>query len=55
MAAKALKYAALAAAAAGALIAAQPALAQVSIASGVDAGELDVPINKSQVLRADRP
>jgi pilus assembly protein CpaC len=26
----------------------------VSIASGVDAGELDVPVNKSQVLRVDR-
>src|SRR5436305_5041962 len=34
---------------------AQPAFAQVRMASGVDAGELDVPINKSQVLRADRP
>lgn len=55
MAAKALKTAALAAAAAGALIAAQPAFAQVSIASGIDAGELDVPINKSQVLKVDRP
>src|SRR5438309_6163230 len=37
------------------LAAAQPASAQVRMASGVDAGELDVPINKSQVLRADRP
>jgi pilus assembly protein CpaC len=55
MAARAIRYAALAAAAAGALVAAQPAFAQVSIASGVNAGELDVPINKSQVLRADRP
>ena len=36
-------------------LAAQPASAQVRMASGVDAGELDVPINKSQVLRADRP
>jgi pilus assembly protein CpaC len=55
MAARALRFAALAAAGAGALAVAQPALAQVNVASGVDAGELDVPINKSQVLRADRP
>src|SRR6476659_11363466 len=55
MAAKSFKYAALAAVAGAALIAAQPALAQVSVASGVQAGELDVPVNKSQVLRADRP
>jgi pilus assembly protein CpaC len=46
---------ALCAAAVGALLAAQPALAQVSVASDVNAGELDVPVNKSQVLRADRP
>ena len=38
-----------------ALLAAQPAAAQVSVADGVHAGELDVPVNKSQVLRADRP
>src|SRR4051812_21794172 len=55
MAAKALKRAALVAVAATALIGAQPALAQVSVASGVQAGELEVPVNKSQVLRADRP
>jgi pilus assembly protein CpaC len=55
MAAKSLKHAALLAAAATALAAAQPAVAQVSVASGVQAGELDVPVNKSQVLRADRP
>ena len=55
MAAKAFRSAALAAAAVGALVAAHPAFAQVSIASGVDAGELDVPINKSQVIKADRP
>src|SRR3954454_18672532 len=54
MAAKTLKRAALAAAGA-ALVAAQPALAQVSIATGVQAGELDVPVNKSQVLHTDRP
>jgi pilus assembly protein CpaC len=29
--------------------------AQVSVAEGVHAGELDVPVNKSQVVRADRP
>src|SRR4051812_20847143 len=55
MAARALRFAALAAAGAGALAVAQPALAQVNVASGVDAGELDVPVNKSQVLRSDRP
>ena len=55
MGAKVMKRFALCAAAGGALLAAQPALAQVSLASGVDAGELDVPVNKSQVLRADRP
>src|SRR5574338_1236676 len=54
MAAKGLRYAALAAAAGAALIAAQPAIGQVSVASGVQAGELDVPVNKSQVLRTDR-
>jgi pilus assembly protein CpaC len=54
MAAKMIKRAALLAAAGAALIAAQPATAQVSIASGVQAGELDVPVNKSQVLRTDR-
>src|SRR5438270_2050925 len=37
-----------------ALLPATPALAQVSMASSVNAGELDVPVNKSQVLRADR-
>ena len=55
MPAKVFKRIALCAAAVGALLAAQPALAQISVASGVGAGELDVPINKSQVLRADRP
>jgi pilus assembly protein CpaC len=55
MGAKALKRAALLAVAGAALVAAQPAVAQVSVASGVQAGELDVPVNKSQVLRADRP
>lgn len=46
---------ALAAAAVGVIVCAAPAAAQVRLASGVDAGELDVPVNKSQVLRADRP
>jgi len=54
MAAKIIKRAALVAVAGAALVAAQPATAQVSVASGVQAGELDVPVNKSQVLRADR-
>src|SRR3954452_6486458 len=47
--------AALAAAGGAALASAQPAAAQVSVAEGVHAGELDVPVNKSQVLRTDRP
>src|SRR3954463_11344193 len=55
MAAKMIKRTALLAAAGAALLAAQPAIAQVSMASGVQAGELDVPVNKSQVLRTDRP
>lgn len=38
-----------------AVAAAVPASAQISVAEGVHAGELDVPVNKSQVLRADRP
>jgi pilus assembly protein CpaC len=55
MGAKIIKRIALCAAAGGALLAAQPALAQVSVATGVGAGELDVPVNKSQVLKSDRP
>jgi pilus assembly protein CpaC len=55
MGSKVLKRGALAAVAAGAIAIAVPAQAQVSVASGVNAGELDVPVNKSQVLRADRP
>ena len=55
MAARGLRKAALIGAACAALSAAGPALAQVSIASGVDAGELDVPVNKSQVIKSDRP
>jgi pilus assembly protein CpaC len=54
MADRALKRGALLAAAAAAIAVAQPAKAQLSVASAVNAGELDVPINKSQVLRADR-
>jgi pilus assembly protein CpaC len=54
MTAKLMKGLALAAVAVAAL-ASQPAAAQVSVAEGVHAGELDVPINKSQVVRADRP
>src|SRR6185369_7336472 len=55
MAAKHFRWGALVAASASALVLASPAAAQVSIASGVDAGQIDVPVNKSQVLRADRP
>src|SRR5258705_652497 len=47
--------AALAAAALAGLAFAQPAAAQVSVAEGVHADELDVPVNKSQVLKTDRP
>jgi pilus assembly protein CpaC len=55
MVAKAFIRVALAAAGASALAVAQPASAQISLAEGVHAGELDVPVNKSQVIRADRP
>jgi len=59
MFAKTLKGAALGAAciAATAVLAAAPALAQVTVsdADEVRAGELSVPLNKSQVLRSDRP
>ncbi|WP_051531886.1 type II and III secretion system protein family protein [Sphingomonas sp. URHD0057] len=55
MAARIMKRAALLAVAGAALAVAQPAVAQVSIATGVQAGELDVPVNKSQVVRVDRP
>ena len=39
------------------VMAATPAMAQISISSGDDirAGELEVPLNKSQVIRVDRP
>ena len=55
MTAKALTRAALAATALAGIAFAQPALAQVSIAQGVHAGQLEVPVNKSQVIRTDRP
>ena len=42
------------AACAAAIAAAHPAVAQVSIAEGFGAGELAVPVNKSQIVRADR-
>jgi pilus assembly protein CpaC len=45
----------LAAAGLAGLAFAEPAAAQVRVAEGIHAGELDVPINKSQVLRTDRP
>jgi len=48
----------LAAAAVAALAAAAPAAAQgsvISVADGVHAGEVAVPVNKSQVIRSDRP
>jgi pilus assembly protein CpaC len=54
MAIRTLRSSALAFAGLAALAAAQPSVAQVSIASNVDAGELDVPVNKSQVLKTDR-
>ncbi len=56
MARKRLRRVLLGAAALAVVGCAQPAFAQaVSIAEGVHAGELDVPVNKSQVLRTDRP
>src|SRR5215213_5997084 len=54
MAAKYMRRAAMAAVAGGAIAIAYPAAAQVSVASGIEAGELAVPVNKSQVLRTDR-
>src|SRR4051795_9659631 len=55
MSAKAFKRAGAIGAVLAAAFVAQPALAQISIAEGVHAGELEVPVNKSQVIRADRP
>jgi pilus assembly protein CpaC len=45
----------LAAASVAAVAFSQPATAQITVAEGVHAGALEVPINKSQVIRADRP
>jgi pilus assembly protein CpaC len=53
-----LRKAALTACAVAAFIAAGPAagqIANVSVAEGVHAGEVAVPVNKSQVIRSDRP
>ncbi len=53
-----MRRAALGAAAALAIFVAAPVAAQVgsiSVADGVHAGELAVPVNKSQVVRSDRP
>ena len=53
-----LRKAVLAATALAALCAAAPAAAQasaISVAEGVHAGEVAVPVNKSQVIRSDRP
>jgi len=53
-----LRKAILAATALAAVCAAAPATAQasaISIAEGVHAGEVAVPVNKSQVIRSDRP
>src|SRR6476646_5029638 len=58
MAAKWGKRAVLLAASIGLAALAAPASAQmtgVSVADGLGAGELQVPVNKSQVLRTDRP
>jgi len=54
MTARPFTRAALAAAGLAGLAFAQPVAAQVRVAEGVHAGELDVPVNKSQVLRTDR-
>ena len=53
-----LRKAVLAATALAGLCAAAPAAAQASaitVAEGVHAGEVAVPVNKSQVIRSDRP
>ncbi len=55
MAANGLRTAALAGAAFAALAGWQPAAAQITVASEFSAGELNVPVNKSQVIRTDRP
>jgi pilus assembly protein CpaC len=58
MARNSVRKAVLAATALLALSAAAPAFAQasaISVAEGVHAGEVAVPVNKSQVIRSDRP
>ena len=58
MARESLRGVALAALALAAVASAAPALAQasaISVADGVHAGEVAVPVNKSQVIRSDRP
>ena len=50
-----MRLALLAAAALAGAALSQPASAQISIAEGVHAGSLEVPVNKSQVIRTDRP
>jgi pilus assembly protein CpaC len=55
MGAKLIKRIAFCAAAGGALLAAQPAIGQVTVAENVGAGALEVPVNKSQILRSDQP
>ena len=55
MRARPITRAALVVASLAAVAVAQPAAAQVSVAENVRAGELAVPVNKSQVLRTDRP
>ena len=55
---KFVRGALLPAAALAAVLAAAPAAAQgggISVAEGVHAGEVAVPVNKSQVIRSDRP
>ena len=50
-----MRLALLAAATCAGIALAQPAAAQITVAEGVHAGALEVPVNKSQVIRADRP
>ena len=55
MAIKALAGAAILASCLCSVAVSTPAAAQISVAEGVHAGQLEVPINKSQVMRSDRP
>ena len=50
-----MRLALLAAVGVAGIALAQPAPAQITVAEGVHAGILEVPVNKSQVIRADRP